>query len=47
MSFAEWLKKYVGISWAYYDNNYSDSQAYELWEEYLEFLNNQEEQKNE
>lgn len=38
ISFAEYLEEYEGISWQYFDNNYAGSQANEIWERYLEYL---------
>ena len=38
ISFGEYLEEYEGISWQYFDNNYDGSQANEIWERYLEYL---------
>lgn len=38
MSFPEWLEKQYGISWDYWDNNYSGTQQDEMIQEYYDYL---------
>lgn len=38
MSFAEYLEEIVGVTWAYFDNNFDASQADKAWEEYQAYL---------
>lgn len=37
LSFRNWLEEYYGISYEYFDNNYSGQQADEIWEAYNEY----------
>ena len=38
ISFSKYLEEIEGITWEHYDNNYEGSQADEIWERYLEYL---------
>jgi len=37
LSFRNWLEENYGISYEYFDNNYSGQQADEVWEAYNEY----------
>ena len=38
MSFGQWLEETYGVSWSYFDNNFSAKQADEVFAEYGEYL---------
>lgn len=39
MSFSAWLEAEIGVTWAYFDNNYGAKQADEIYLMYLDYLN--------
>lgn len=35
MSFKQWLKEVIGVTWEYFDNNYDGNQEYQEYNSYL------------
>ena len=38
MSFNKWLKDQYGVTWSYWDNNYSGDQQDQMLDEYEDYL---------